>query len=67
MFTFIGTFEVNLGLKGGISIDADSGLIGYVLWCCGSRSRDFLNFIQIGSGHTMLDQVRQSMAAVEPN
>jgi hypothetical protein len=29
MFTFRG--KVNLGLKGGISIDADSGPLGYVL------------------------------------
>ena len=25
-----------MGLKGGISIDADYGPLGYVLWCCGS-------------------------------
>ena len=42
------------GLKGGISIDADYGHLGYALWCCGSRSQDFLTFIQIGSGHTVL-------------
>ena len=24
-----------MGLKGGISIDANSGPLGYVLWCCG--------------------------------
>ena len=41
------------GLKGGISIDTDSGPHGYVLWCCGSRSQDFFTFIQIGSGHTV--------------
>ena len=41
------------GLKGGISIDTDSGPVGYVLWCCGSRSQDFFIFIQIGSGHTV--------------
>ena len=28
----------NWGLKGGISIDTDSGPLGYVLWCCSSRS-----------------------------
>ena len=34
MFTFRGTFYwVNLSLKGGISIDADSGPLGYLLWC----------------------------------
>jgi hypothetical protein len=27
--------------KGGIPIDADSGPLGYVLWCCGSISEDF--------------------------
>ena len=42
-----------MGLKGGISIDADSGPLGYVLWCCGSRSQDFFTFIQISSGHTV--------------
>ena len=42
------------GLKGGISIDTDSGPLGYVLWCCGSRSQDFFTFIQIGPGHTMM-------------
>ena len=25
--------------------------LGYVLWCCGSRSQDFFTFIQTGSGH----------------
>ena len=45
------------GLKGGISIDTDSGPLGYVLWCCGSRSQDFFfTFIQIGSGHTVIDR-----------
>ena len=33
----------------GISINTDSGPLGYVLWCCGSRSQDFFTFIQIGS------------------
>ena len=41
-------------LKGGISIDTDSGPLGYVLWFCGSRSQDFFTFIQIGSGHTVI-------------
>ena len=31
-------------LRGGISIDTDSGPLGYVLWCCGSRSQDFFYF-----------------------
>ena len=30
-----------MDLKGGISIDADSGPLGYILWCCGSESQDF--------------------------
>ena len=37
------------GLKGGISIDTDSGPLGYVLRCCGSRSQDFFT-----SGHTVV-------------
>ena len=39
--------------RGGGSIDADSGAHGYVLWCCGSTSREECNFIQIGSSHTV--------------
>ena len=35
-----------MGLK-----DTFSGPLGYLLWCCGSRSQDFFNFIQIGSAH----------------
>ena len=42
---------MNFGLKGGISIDADFGLLRYVLWCCGSHQ--LFTFIQIGSGHTV--------------
>ena len=34
-------YEVR-SLKRGISIDTDSGPLGYVLWCCGSRNHDFL-------------------------
>ena len=34
--------SIKWGLKGGISIDTDSGPVGYVLWCCGSKSQDFL-------------------------
>jgi hypothetical protein len=41
------------GLKGGISIDADSGPPKYELWCCGGICQDFFTFIQIGSGHTV--------------
>ena len=32
-------------LKGGISIYTDSGLLGYVLWCCGSRTCLKLDFL----------------------
>ena len=42
-------------MKGGISIDADSGPLGYVLWCCAGRSQDFLTFVQICSGHTVVE------------
>jgi len=41
------------GLKGGISIDADSGPPRYVLWCCGGICHQPDTFIQIGSGHTV--------------
>ena len=42
------------GLKGGISIDTDSGPLWYVLWCCGSRIWEAFTFFQIGSGHTVV-------------
>ena len=48
---------VNLGLKGGISIDADSGSLGYVFWCCGSRSWEVPTFFQNGSGHAVLKYI----------
>ena len=41
------------GLKGGISIYADSGPPRYVLWCCVGNCHQLLTFIQIGSGHTV--------------
>ena len=41
------------GLKGGISIDADSGPPRYVLWCCSGICHQLLTFFQIGSGHTV--------------
>ena len=31
------------GSERGISIDADSGSLGYVLWCCGSKRQDFFS------------------------
>ena len=34
------------GLKGGISIDADSRPLRYVLWCCGSICHQVFTFIQ---------------------
>ena len=43
------------GLKGGISIDADSGPPRYVLWCCGVICHELLTFFQIGCGHTVLE------------
>ena len=42
-----------MDLRGGISIDADCGPLGYVFWCCGSRSQDFFTFIHVDSGHTV--------------
>ena len=41
------------GLKGGISIYADSGPPRYVLWCCGGICHELLTFIKIGCGHTV--------------
>ena len=41
------------GLKGGISIDADSGPPRYVLWYCGGICHQVFTFIQIGCGHTV--------------
>ena len=43
------------GLKGGISIYADSGPPRYVLWCCGGICHEVLTFIQIGCGHTVFE------------
>ena len=42
------------GLKGGISIDVDSGPPRYVLWYCGGICYQPDTFIQISSGHTVL-------------
>ena len=41
------------GLKGKISIYADSGPLRYVLWCFGSISHQLFTFIHIYSGHTV--------------
>ena len=41
------------GLKGGISIDADSGPPRYVLWCCGGICHQPDTFIKVGCGHTV--------------
>ena len=43
-----------MGLKGGISIDADSGPPRYVLWCCGGICHQVLTFFKIGCGHTVI-------------
>ena len=41
-------------LNGGFWLNrADSGLLSYVLWCCGSVCNEILNFIQIGTKHTV--------------
>ena len=37
----------------GISIDADSGPLRHVLWCCGGICHQLLTFIQICCGHTV--------------
>ena len=52
----IGTVFENImkcGLKEGISIDADFGPIGYVLWWCGSKSWEVCTFFQICSDHAV--------------
>ena len=57
LFTFDNFMQaprIILRLKGGMSIDADSGPLEYVLWCCGSRSWEVFTFFQIGSGHTVI-------------
>ena len=41
------------GLKGGISIDADSEPPRYVLWCCSVICHQLLTFFQIGCGQTV--------------
>ena len=48
------------GLKGGISIDADSGPPRYVLWCCSGICHQLLTFFQIGCGHTVYLDIRAS-------
>ena len=51
MFTFKGTFTISkFGSERGVQI---LGLLGYVLWSCGSKSQDFFTFIQIGLGHSV--------------
>ena len=45
------------GLKGGISIYADSWPPRYVLWCCGGICHKVLTFIQIGCGHTVTESL----------
>ena len=36
-----------MGLKGRISIDAESGPLGNVLWCCGSRNWEVFTFFRL--------------------
>ena len=55
------------GSNRGISIDEDSGPLGYVLWCCDSRSQDFFTFIQIGSGHTVTNLIMKRSSSNNPN
>ena len=38
---------MNWGLKGGVSIDADPGPLGNVLWCCGSRNLGVFTFFRL--------------------
>ena len=54
------------GLKGGISIDADSGPPRYVLWCCGGICHEALTFIQIGCGHTVLNIINLHVFSKRP-
>ena len=46
-------FFFKFGSERGISIDADSGPLRYVLWCCGGICHQLLTFFKIGSGHTV--------------
>ena len=46
------------GLKGGISIYADSGPPRCVLWCCSCICHKVLTFIQVGCGHTVIAQAK---------
>ena len=55
------------GLKGGISIDADSGPPRYVLWCCGGIYHQQDTFIQIGSGHTVGPQMNSEKIILKIN
>ena len=55
-------YWVNLGLKGVISIDADSGPPRYVLWCCSGICHQVLIFFQIVCGHTVDIQVESTKA-----
>ena len=54
-----GNLHHKKGLKGGISIDADSGPPRYVLWCCGGICHQVLTFFQIGCGHTVCEHFLQ--------
>ena len=47
------------GLEGGISIDADSGPLRYVLWCCGSSDHTVTCNLEVGKGkNPKIDKLR---------
>ena len=46
-FLFLEIYIIKKGLKGGISIDADSGPPRYVLWCCGGICHQLLFFLRL--------------------
>ena len=50
---FLKIYIIKKGLKGGISIDTDSGPPRNVLLCCAGICHQPYTFIQIGSGHTV--------------
>ena len=49
------------GLKGCVSINADSGPLRYVLWCCSSICHQLFTFIQIYSGHTVISDIKSNL------
>ena len=63
-FLFFWNF-MKWGLKGGISIDADSGPPRYVLWCCGGIYHQPDTFIKIGCGHTVLVNIFERIELIK--